>query len=97
MSAKFTPGPWSVDPSRSTISSEAVTDLAILNMGSLRYSWGGSDFLTEAHREANARLISAAPDLLEALKAVLAEARGVNKAVTDAARAAIAKATGESE
>jgi hypothetical protein len=46
--------------------------------------------------EANARLIAAVPDLLEALKGVL---RVADRATVefDAARAAIAKATGEKQ
>ena len=46
--------------------------------------------------EANARLIAAAPDLLEALQGVL---RVADRATVefDAARAAIAKATGENQ
>lgn len=46
--------------------------------------------------EANARLIAAVPDLLEALKGVL---RVADRATVefDAARAAIAKATGENQ
>ena len=47
-------------------------------------------------REANARLIAAAPDLLEALKSLvanLAEGDFISETRIDAARAAIAKAT----
>ena len=66
--SKHTPGPWQIDESGSSISSDAVTDLALLNMANVRFSWGGSDFATRSHRLANARLIAAAPELLEALK-----------------------------
>ena len=44
---------------------------------------------------ANARLIAAAPDLLAALVAVLNDFPGTKNARTEAARSAIAKATGE--
>lgn len=70
MSAAHTPGPWHIDENGSSISSDAVTDLALLNMVNLRFSWGGSDFATKSHRLANARLIAAAPELLEACQAI---------------------------
>ena len=54
-----------------------------------------------AEQEANARLIAAAPELLEALQAVLAYAPvpycAITRTVDAQVRAAIAKATGESE
>ncbi len=62
--------------------------------------WGG----TEKYCDANARLISAAPELLESLRSVLSATGGkidyvsihqAPLAVWDKARAAIAKATGE--
>ena len=48
----------------------------------------------ERNAEANARLIAAAPELLEALEELLAET-WINGAFADKARAAIAKAKGE--
>ena len=98
--AKHTPGPWSIDGGGSVISSDAVTDLAILNMANPRFSWGGSDFSTKSHREANARLIAAAPELLDALRFCAAVCAGEimhKQGLIDAlekARSAIAKATG---
>jgi hypothetical protein len=52
---------------------------------------------SEGERDANRRLIAAAPDLLKALRAlVLADQeQGLDDTLFDAARAAIAKATGE--
>ena len=89
-----TPGPWHIDENGSSISSDAVTDLALLNMVNVRFSWGGSDFATKSHRMANARLISAAPDLLEALKKMLDvwEHGGIATYPIGEARAAIKKA-----
>jgi hypothetical protein len=61
---------------------------------------GACGLSTEPSSEANARLIAAAPDLLEALQAILPDAVGNHiggpdtQARIDAARAAIAKATG---
>ena len=50
-------------------------------------------------QEANARLIAAAPDLLEALQTVVANAPdpycAITRAIDAQCRAAIAKATGE--
>ena len=37
-------------------------------MANIRYEWDGPDVLTASHRAANARLIAAAPELLEALQ-----------------------------
>jgi len=55
----------------------------------------------QARAEANARLISAAPDLLEALQMLLQqeprEADSYDRAMWENARAAIAKATGRGE
>ena len=49
-------------------------------------------------RTADARLIASAPDLLEALQTIMAEVAGCERdAKWETARAAIAKATGESK
>lgn len=59
-----------------------------------------------SEREANARLIGAAPDLLEAMQEMIAEARERNRsagetvfnpAALEAGLAAVAKATGQSQ
>ena len=69
--SKHTPGPWFVEDNDRAISSNAATDIALVNMANIRYGWDGPDFLTASHRAANARLIAAAPDLLEALEDLL--------------------------
>lgn len=76
---RHTPGPWKITAASFTIKAAAV--------GTVVY--GNPD---NPNRLADARLIAAAPDLLEALKGVL---RVADRATTefDAARAAIAKAT----
>jgi hypothetical protein len=60
----FTPGPWSVGPRRE-IFGQAFDDSAKWICDKVR---GGSPSTADA----NARLIAAAPDLLDALKAVVA-------------------------
>jgi hypothetical protein len=101
MSAKHTPGPWAIDWNVSRIdvfSADAATLVATIRRSTLS---AGIDDVAKA----NARLIAAAPDLLEALilllnveKAALigAEAPGLKGLDVsyhfEAARAAIARA-----
>lgn len=85
MNTEHTPGPWGIEISTSSSVIFICTDereIAVI-------SEVGSD-----EDETNARLIAAAPDLLEALIAVVAVAdrRTVE---FDKARAAIARATGK--
>jgi len=84
---KHTPGPWS-------IRQESVWSVGTDHeMTALVYG------CTDTEEEANARLIAAAPDLLEALKilAKQAESHGAEGVYWDKARAAIAKAEGRAE
>ncbi len=98
--SKHTPGPWKVIRDGNDLSVRSansrdtgkITHLDIAeNIGGLR---PGPDFTDRSEAKANARLIAAAPDLLEALqrlvKAVDPESTGWDEAVD-----AIAKATGE--
>lgn len=81
MNTQHTPGPWRFEESTKTI--RAVPQnywLATMD------SWDGA-----VDHEANARLIAAAPDLLEALEEMVEES--INREVK--ARAAIAKARGQ--
>jgi hypothetical protein len=105
MSQKFkhTPGPWEavIDPQRSTWFLIAFADWHTRVCRMTLYAY------EEEEQEANARLIAASPDLLEALEAMVehfatptsersAASYGKTKAqVADEARAAIAKAIGE--
>ena len=102
-----TPGPWDVYPGTRAGIDTKDGSFSIVVAG---YDddecgiWGR----TNAEAEANARLIAAAPDLLEALSELLAEAEDIFVCMADAtgidrhrhpapfkkARAAIAKATG---
>ena len=87
--SKHTPGPWIV-VSRGMFSPKVV-DANSLGICHTTYAPTGA--------EANARLIAAAPDLLEALKEIVDAADGAGWEQLDPsfkkARAAIAKATGE--
>ncbi len=63
--AKYTPGPWTNDPLQDTIwADDGQTKVATI--ADLPWVNGKSDWLTE---QANARLISLAPEMAEALKA----------------------------
>ena len=105
MAAKHTPGPWFIFGNGHCVGG-ANTDATTLN----EHPTAGIAMCGMARRDpaectANARLIAAAPDLLEALQAAY-DALGISYplhssdmdkrgAVLAQARAAIAKATGE--
>ena len=98
----FTPGPWML---RTTPTSAGLCHIVVAAGWKGAFIYGDGlrkgidDSLPKAKRlAANARLITAAPDLLEALKALLeryALAIGNEGIECLNARAAIAKATGE--
>ena len=96
MADKHTPGPWNIGSSDLPVSRMSIhckghkdschsTVALMVSRGAIGISHG-EEF-------ANARLIAAAPDLLEVLEELVAEF-GVC-GLTEKARAAIAKATGE--
>ena len=92
MNAKHTPGPWVVrESSCGSVGTDSI--LTALAFGD------DPDCKADDRMVANARLIAAAPELLEALKAICDEQDAnegyATPATYDAARAAIAKATGE--
>ena len=106
MKTEHTPGPWVLGDSDLYCSSLSVHcgtrqgHTTICRMVSLEYGIGIGEV------EANCRLISAAPELLEALHAILENDGGEGSKCFDAirlfdareeARAAIAKATGEQQ
>ena len=99
--AAHTPGPWRAQESKSgacvMIFGPGEWKLAEAHSYQAQYEDEGAP--TKDTREANARLIAAAPDLLAALQALLgsfeSEAGIIGKATVDRARAAIAAATGE--
>ena len=87
-----TKGPWALDWNVSCIdvfSSDAATLIATIRRSTLSKG-------IDADARANARLIAAAPELLEALRdlAESVRAAGITGPYLDAADAAIAKATG---
>ena len=91
--AGHTPGPWYIEPTgERTCNGPTVSiDQSPLKIVA-RPDW----HLDHEEYMANARLIAAAPDLLEALENLLEECLGVDfqdNGAKDAARAAIAKAT----
>lgn len=98
MSAKHTTGPWSAEP---TCPNDGVNCWFIVSED--RKQVGSVDgYQGDPEREANARLIAAAPDLLEALQNVVDawssqfERQGhMAPEWAKKARAAITKATGE--
>jgi hypothetical protein len=95
MTEKHTPGPWSIWRDFNVIADKGTR--AIANCG----GFSNSRNAEADHEEnvANARLIAAAPDLLEALKEMvrlelLLETYGPLDRACNMARAAILKATG---
>jgi hypothetical protein len=95
MKANHTPGPWHL----SNLAANGEQEISI----SRSYESGGASVaVVESSRDhsrllADARLIAAAPDLLEALEELLADrylADPINADRMKKARAAIAKATG---
>lgn len=92
MSAKHTPGPWRWDGNVCDYDPENEAPWLVTEMHSA-VVLGGS---INCGNEANARLIAAAPDLLDALQAFATEIvpNNTDDPLWMSARAAIAKATG---
>ena len=101
MNAKHTPGPWMVGPTYgndsaridteggTVIGSIKVKQLVSVDKGHANYAWSNELY-------ANARLVAAAPELLDVLQRCIAvmESRCPEASPLPDARAAIAKATG---
>lgn len=90
--SKHTPGPWRVSTDSRT-DEEGLTYVSGLNIESDAGEIVGCEGIEawKDNAEANARLIASAPDLLEALQWFVLP---INNKAHNAARAAIAKATG---
>lgn len=100
MSAKHTPGPWQLSVETPTIIKQDLSSIGLSRGGVLIGSACGHEssglYPTYEQALANARLIAAAPELLEALVGFMHEFgdKTDNNANVRKARAAIAKATG---
>ena len=108
--SKHTPGPWSYDiHGVITGGTHLATSVCVTSQHKWERAEGLGTWLEDQHRRelvsecrANARLIAAAPELLEALKMVVRHGSAVQHSdqlmfeVLSAARAAIAKAEGGS-
>ena len=97
MSAKHTPGPWAHDTS-----GHPAPDVRAASGRAIAHTWmvcsstpkSASGYQARADEDrANARLISAAPDLLAALQS--SRAQWIHSVNAPACLAAIARATGE--
>lgn len=91
MTSKHTPGPWETD--RNNVHTGQIATIHHCLNNDWVEVWSENWPIDEAEQEANARLIAAAPELLEALHRLVdatdPETTGWSEAV-----AAIAKATG---
>ena len=101
---QHTPGPWTYQRLQPYMKgcSIGTGDLAIPTAGTLiATAWNTTKGLSgpqDAETEANARLVAAAPELLEAAKVAhrwLSSGLRKHEAIRELLRAAIAKATGE--
>lgn len=93
MTTKHTPGPWEVLPGESRKPYLRVRGTCLGRLYKIANVLLG--FSTEESK-ANARLIAAAPELLEALESIRdLPAHPMRKRAVEIATAAIAKATGE--
>lgn len=97
--AKHTPGPWLRDRESGfdcdvrAANGRKIASVNVQNQPKSKEGWA----LRKKENEANARLIAAAPELLEALQEIAdcgAEAWGEDRPCVRIARDAIAKATG---
>ena len=114
MTTKFTPGPWFITGGATRYIEARIGDRLIQEVAACGPTEADNGYGEQ--QNANARLIAAAPDLLEALQWYEAKAVQMGRAAIDQdsklllelmkeiaveygaqARAAIAKATGESE
>lgn len=102
----YTPGPWIADGKLVHAENGSALYIAECQNVGVGERWSGTDYASEPHAEANARLIAAAPELLEVLESIEMRLDAFNEAQRDMpadsvwvclekARAAIAKAKGE--
>lgn len=104
MKTNYTPGPWKVIEAFNQMSFPETTVCDISYSGQTNY-FITSESENHGDAEATARLIAAAPEMLQALKRFIVFADRINSLHNDGfessmirqAKAAIAKATGEKE
>ena len=103
MGIKHTPAPWRVSSESPRIIKKDYRAIGS-DAGFLIASTMGNDnsgfYASEQEADANARLIAAAPELLEALEELITATQHLDQchqATADKARAAIAKAKGEEQ
>ena len=99
MKTPHTPGPWVFGSYHKllvvpVIEGQPDKHQPIASLGNTAYPFDATP--SDAERYANAALISAAPDLLEALQGFIEGAESMGWSTTKA-RAAVAKATGETK
>lgn len=101
MTTKHTPGNWTVGKTGGTVVSDQPLPNYSLNGGHDHVDYYGGHLIAESiWRAEDARLIAAAPELLEALEGLLAVSVDTSPAellAMIAAREAIAKANGEQQ
>ena len=93
-----TKGPWKIEPATSGYRApcdDDANDVAIIAPDGLSIGvlWDGVIGPLKDTQDANARLIAAAPDLLEALRDMVSDRDCLSEATIEFARKAIAKAT----
>ena len=86
----FTPGPWNFHPS-----DEYVNSFDVMCEEGYYVATTHDGVREDKNADANARLIAAAPDLLEALKRCKFDSLNMTLEDREFCRAAISKATGE--
>lgn len=104
--SKYTPGPWTVASNYPNAKTAICHSSPLQKLASahsdVQITGAGTQVISPEEAEANAYLIAAAPELLDACKAAEAEleqwtmAAGVD-AILEVVRAAIAKAEGTNE
>lgn len=97
MNTKHTPGPWMYAGAGAI--KRDYTAIGCTDGETIASAWGHSNsgfFVSEEEKEANARLIAAAPELFEALLDMVSDHADLSEATLNFARAAIEKATGAS-
>lgn len=95
---KHTPGPWAVSAGSKYVLAGGGTYRAVAEAFTCSDRWGMAP-ISEVERDANKRLIAAAPELLECLKVLIGACYSALSqedldAVREKAHAAIAKAEG---